>query len=393
MKVGYLTASVSRPAGGLATSIRQEAIALRRHGGDIQVFAVEDSDSAKDLSEWNPIPVHLTPGAGPARFSYASGLGAKLAEAKLDLLSSHGLWRYTSVIASRWHARTQRPYIVSPHGMLDRWAIRNSALKKRIASLIFENRHLHEARCIRVLCDAEVEAVREFGLANPVAVIPNGIDPPPASFEAGPPPWDRVPGFSGAKVALSLGRLHPKKNLISLLQAWRSLIDSGHPEASEWRLVIAGLDEVGHETQLKRCAEELRLAESVWFAGPLFATAKDSAYRAASAFIIPSLSEGLPMVVLEAWSYGLPVVMTAACNLTEGFRAGAAFQVGPDTASISEGLQALAATTNAELKAMGDRGKALTGEKFSWERIGGEMASLLAWAGGQGPRPEHLMSK
>jgi poly(glycerol-phosphate) alpha-glucosyltransferase len=357
------------------------------------VFAARDSDSTKDLAAWRMLPVHLSGSRGPTRFSYAPNLGESLDASNLDLLASHGLWRYTSIAASKWHAQTKRPYIVSPHGMLDKWAVRNSAFKKRIAWRAFEYRHLLEATCIRALCEAETRAIRERGLKNPVAVIPNGIDPPPAVFQDVPPPWTQVPGFAGVKVALSLGRLHPKKNLIALLQAWRSLVESTGQRSTEWGLVIAGWDEAGHAAELKQCAKELGLAQLVWFAGPLYGAAKDSAYRGASAFVIPSLSEGLPMVVLEAWSYGVPVVMTAECNLPEGFAAAAALQITPGPASIHEGLTTLVAMNDAEREAMGRRGKALTEQQFSWERVGRDMAGLLSWVIEEGPRPDHVSAE
>ena len=68
---------------------------------------------------------------------------------------------------------------------------------------------------------------------------------------------------------------------------------------------------------------------SVVFLGPQFGAEKSECYRACDAFILPSLSEGLPMTVLEAWSYAKPVLMTAECNLPEGFAAGAAVRIGP----------------------------------------------------------------
>ena len=63
--------------------------------------------------------------------------------------------------------------------------------------------------------------------------------------------------------------------------------------------------------------------------------------------MLPSFSEGMPIAVLEAWSYGLPVLMTEACNLPEGFAAGAALQIGPDRAGIGAGLRQLFAMSDA----------------------------------------------
>ena len=116
---------------------------------------------------------------GPRAFGYAPELSRALDAARLDLVHTHGLWMYPSVAAAwRWATRWKRPLVVSPHGMLEPWAVRNSAWKKRIAGWLFENRHLRRAACLHALNDAEYEAIRAYGLTNPVAVIPNGVDLP-----------------------------------------------------------------------------------------------------------------------------------------------------------------------------------------------------------------------
>ena len=81
---------------------------------------------------------------------------------------------------------------------------------------------------------------------------------------------------------------------------------------------------------------------SIVFLGPQFGAEKDAnAYRACNAFILPSLSEGLPMTVLEAWAYGKPVLMTPECNLPEGFSAEAALRIGASPEAIADGLRKL----------------------------------------------------
>jgi poly(glycerol-phosphate) alpha-glucosyltransferase len=386
MKVGYLTASISRQAGGLKDSVRLEAQALAECRTEVEVFAARDSDSAADLPDWKPLKVKLADSSGPARFSYAPALAKTLAEAELDVLSSHGLWRYTSIATSKWHARTGKPYLVSPHGMLDRWALQNSRARKRLAALLFENRHLRRANCIRALSAAEEQAVRDFGLTNPVAIIPNGVDLPTLTLPA-VPPWGGIEGFAQAKVVLSIGRLHPKKNLIALLESWEGLHAAGASGIDEWRLVIGGWNDGGYADELERCVNELKLNKLVWLAGPLFGAKKDAAYRCASAFAIPSLSEGLPMVVLEAWSYSLPVLMTPECNLPEGFAASAAIAIKPTTTSIAEGLRELLAQSDSKRSSMGVRGRELCAQRFTWSRIAPEMKALLDWIRGEGERP------
>ena len=185
--------------------------------------------------------------------------------------------------------------------------------------------------------------------------------------------------------------MHPKKNLIALLRAWQQLRDAKVEGIDEWRLVIAGWDEAGYADELKRCAAESGLRGHVWFPGPLFGVQKEAAYRSASAFIIPSLSEGLPVVVLEAWSYALPVLMTPQCNLPEGFQARAALSMNKPAESIARAIRELLVMKADDRAGMGLRGRALCAERFNWSRIALQMIELLRWIRGEGERPATVL--
>ena len=101
------------------------------------------------------------------------------------------------------------------------------------------------------------------------------------------------------------------------------------------------------------------------------------------AFILPSFSEGLPMLVLEAWSYGLPVVMTPECNLPEGFASHAALEIrsgggsfrGSDF-SFQQGMRTLLEMADQERSAMGMRGRRLVEAKFTWQKVAAQMRAL-----------------
>lgn len=383
MKIGFLLDSISSRAGGVSESARRLAQSLANANTSVEVFGIEDENTGRDLADWRPLPVHQFPSATLKPWGYSSALVPALLEANLDVLLAHGLWKYSSVASHRWHRRTGRPYIIHPHGMLDPWAVQNAKWKKRAAYLLYERRHLRDAACLRALCDSEAESIRAFGLPNPICVIPNGIDLPDRLVSL-PAPWSSDLG--SRKVLLYLGRLHPKKNLPALLAGWKA-VQASSPQTRDWALVIAGWDQNNHEARLRKRAGELGLEESVHFAGPLFGDKKAGAYQNAEAFVLPSLSEGLPMVVLEAWAFGKPVVMTPDCNLPEGFAAGAAISTGKSADAIEDALHKLFEMDAAERTAMGERGRALVSEKFLWPRIADEMKDVCEWVVGGGPIP------
>jgi poly(glycerol-phosphate) alpha-glucosyltransferase len=266
--------------------------------------------------------------------------------------------------------------------MLEKWALNNSKWKKRIAAILYEDRHLREAACLRALCDAEAQSIRDYGLGNPVCVIPNGIDLPDS------PVARRAPWSGGAvreNVLLYLGRLHPKKNLGALIDAWATIRRDA--KSRDWSLVIAGWDEGGYKAMLRRQAKDLGIESNVHFSGPLVGEEKAAAYQNADAFVLPSLSEGLPMVVLEAWAFAKPVLMTPECNLPEGFAANAARQIGTTSETIVPGLRSILEMSDAERIGMGGRGRELVAQRFAWPAIGEEMRRVCQWVMNGGPAP------
>ena len=124
------------------------------------------------------------------------------------------------------------------------------------------------------------------------------------------------------------------------------------------------------------------------FAGPQFGAAKSDSYNQADAFILPSLSEGLPMAVLEAWAHGKPVLMTPDCNLPEGFAVRAAIRIGSARAEIVPGLKRLFAMSPDALGETGAQGARLIAEKFNWGKIGEQLVAVSKWTLSGGTPPE-----
>jgi poly(glycerol-phosphate) alpha-glucosyltransferase len=380
LSVGIVCASATRQAGGIFPIMQAHAKQLAALGIDVTIHCVEDEMTEIDRPSWNPVPVQANP-ASLREFALAPGLEAALLEADYDILHQHGLWLYPSIAVSRWRRRTGRPVVISTQGMLEPWALTNSKVKKQVAALLFERANLEGAACIQ--CSAsEVAGIRSFGLRNPIAVIANGTDMPDMRTELARPSW--LPD-DGRRTLLFLGRLHPKKGIRETLDAW-ALLSAWRREVTDaWRLVFVGWNDGGHADAFVAHAGSLGLADVI-FPGPLYGGDKKAAYAHADAFILASYSEGLPMAVLEAWSYGLPVFMTRKCNLIEGFVAGAAIEVATDPAALARVL--LERLSGSDLSVIGRRGCELVRARFSWPAIGTLLSAVYHWLAQQGPRPE-----
>lgn len=361
----HICDKLSRQAGGMFESVRGLARGMDGHDGWRScVVGLEDSDTPEDMPAWEGLETHVLPRAIPGPVGGANAIARRLKEISPDVVHLHGLWGPSSKAAHCLLRAKDRPAIViSPRGMLEPWAMRRSRLKKWLAWKVWVGELVRRADCLHALCEEEKESMLSLLPGARIAVVPNGVTLP-----------DIDQHVQRDRNVLFLGRLHPKKGLEPLLEAWASLRPCLEPD---WTLTVAGWDDGGHEARLRTRTEALGLADSVVFAGPVFGNNKAGLLRRASAFVLPSLSEGLPMAVLEAWSYGLPVLMTDECHLREGFAANAAVRATPHSASLAAGLAELLIKMNVADRAdMGARGRALVAGKFTWPRIGEDMAAV-----------------
>jgi glycosyltransferase involved in cell wall biosynthesis len=311
---------------------------------------------------------------GPKSFGFSPDLLNILDRERPDLVHLHGLWTYGSIAAQIWKRRTGNPIVVSTHGMVDPWALRHRALKKRIAGAAYEWATLRNASCIHALTEGEVKALNDLGCRDNVIKIPNGIDPVKS---VDPRESSRRIVESSKKILLYVGRLHPKKGIAETLIGWSLFQKELAVDPARWQFVIAGWDDGGHLDELYEIVGKYGLNEHVKFVGPVFGEAKDSLYANADAAILASHSEGLPMTVLEAWAFGKPVFITEQCNLPEGFQAGAAFKITNDPKNIAKTLMAVL-PDRVRLTSAGQAARTLTETSFNWVKISESWLSLYS---------------
>src|ERR1041385_7906135 len=133
IRLANVAASLTRKGGGLFDSLLGLNHELARLPGmEVEAFGLDEVDAGDDLARWLPLRVSTFPVRGPRALGYSPSLKQALNGNRFDLLHTHGLWQYPSRVVHSWHVRVRKPYVVSPHGMLDPWAVRNSYWKKRL---------------------------------------------------------------------------------------------------------------------------------------------------------------------------------------------------------------------------------------------------------------------
>ena len=329
-----------------------------------------------------------------------------------DVIHVHGLWDPFLHRVARWGRSRHVPYVVSPQGMLTPWSLSQKWLKKRLAMALYQGHDLTNAALLHATAESEVEDIRRIGLRQPIVIAPFGIDIPQV-------PATRLRGLSNraaGRMALFISRMHPKKGLPNLLAAWASLKPhpSAHqPAAERWHLVIAGPDEAGHKAALLVQAATLGLSvcdcpvpssgrlpreADVIFTGPVFDEQKSLLYQEADLFVLPTHSENFGVVILEALACGVPVITTKGApwqNVEDvgrpdrepGQPARAGWWIDIGVEPLASALRQAMRATDGERAAIGDNGRWLAGERYSWRAAARTMKDAYEWLVAGGPPP------
>jgi glycosyltransferase involved in cell wall biosynthesis len=259
--------------------------------------------------------------------------------------------------------------------MLSSWALEHHKVRKAIAWTVFQRSDLLTANLVHVTSPAEADEVRALGCQLPLAIIPNGVDLP-LLREYG---HDSI---NKPKQALFLSRLHPKKGLSNLIEAWA--VTAGR----NWRLIIAGPDAGGERAAAQSLAEKLGLRENVVrFVGPIADKDKWDLYAASDLFILPSFSENFGIVIAEALASGVPVITTKATPWRELIDHDCGWWIDVGVEPLVCALRQALLLSDADRRAMGLRGRGFVAREYSWSGIAGKMARAYRWLLGTGEMP------
>lgn len=357
LRIGLVTASASRLGGGVFEAVAAQAALIRALGGEAPVFALKDRYCRDDAHRFSGSELIHCRVWGPAQIGYAPQLFERLLAARLDCLHLQGIWMYPSRAATRWASATKRRYIVSPHGMLDPWITARGKWKKGLARLGYERASWRAASVLHALTFSEAKEILVESRRGDALVIPN----PAPDFEQSLP-------AARAPIVAFIGRIHPKKNLLGLVEGWRR---AKLPQAAQ--LLIAGWGEPGDVAALE--AAVTAAGPAVRLLGPVYGEDKQALLDRARFTILPSFGEGLPMAVLEGWAAGVPAILTANCNLPEGVTAGAAIACGHAPEAIAQALETALSRDDQAWLAMAAAAQGLARGPFSAASVAAQWAA------------------
>jgi glycosyltransferase involved in cell wall biosynthesis len=363
---------ISIDNGGPSRTCRSLCEAMARAGAQVTLLAGDHGHPASDLLLPDPalVTTHLVPIT--RRFGLPSyGFDAAIAAIPADILHDNGIWSPGNFAATTAAGRHRIPFVISPHGMLEPWALAHKAMKKRLAWTAYQHRLLGAAAGLHSTANPERASIRARMPRAPIAIIANGVDCPDA-----PPDPARRLGAS-ARTVLVLSRLHPVKNLPGLVAAWARI--AADPAFDAWTLAIRGPDENGHRAVVAGAIAATGLQGRVVLGDAVAEADKAALFAGADLFILPSFSENFGIVVAEALAHGVPVIASTGTPWADLPRAGCGWHVSPDPDSLAAALGTAMALPDATRAEMGQRGHAHARDSFGWSRIAEQMLGFYDW--------------
>lgn len=356
----HIVPDIALSSGGLGLAALRFGEAVAKAGAHVTLFSASNPNQrllkpVGNVDNFELMDYSLTGSFAQRMIQHWNRIDEYCVRYRPDIIHLHGMWVPFLVIAAQVANRRRIPYIISPHGSFEPWALNQKRLKKSIALMTYQGLVNRSAAMFFATAQQEVDSIRQLGLTQPIAVIPNGVD------ISSP-----LPHFSsdGRRVILFLSRIHPKKGLLDLVEAWAEVRDP------TWRIVIAGPDENDHQSEVQARISACGLASDFEFVGLVDGLRKLECFQNAELFILPTYSENFGIAVAEALAHELPVITTTGAPWEDlvAFKCG--WWVAPGVATISAALKAALHTDVKELRLMGQRGRQLVMQKYSWDKIG-----------------------
>ncbi|HEY3854632.1 MAG TPA: glycosyltransferase [Verrucomicrobiae bacterium] len=387
-EIAHFMAYTGTAMGGPVHSMAAYVQLLAENGWRVTVCSSSkksDGDSVQLDSRVKHIQA-LASEISPLRYSAA--LREQVDNAHIDLIHSHGLWTDAHRLAGQIARARKLPHLIAPCGMLAPGALRHHGLRKQAALVLFQRKILRDAQCLHAKSQKEYDDIRQFGLRNPVAVIPNPISAPSDPDAASQNQFRLAHNMKPAtRILLFLGRLHPVKGLPRLIHAWSNVRDRRH----DWTLVLAGPDEGGHRKELESLATRLNCRDQIVFTGELDNSKKWIALRAAELFVMPSDFENFGSSIIEAMSCATPVITTTGTPWKELPSLRAGWYVEPNVQALSHALDEALAMTPENLKMMGQNAAKIA-NKFRPSDISQNLIGVYTWLLNQDKQPSCVIS-
>ncbi|MBR0197637.1 MAG: glycosyltransferase [Kiritimatiellae bacterium] len=358
MKIIQVIKTLSEEYGGPARTVQGLVSGLSKCGVDAWLVSLDEC-----VHPWVQGVQNYRNLGSPKYFETIRLMDDLIHELRPDIIQLNDFWMprlHACAIAAR---RKKIPYILTPHGTLDEWSLRQKWWKKYPALWTYQGYDMCHALAIHSTAEHEIRQIKKFCGRTPVYFNTNGV-----IFPHDLPEWKlREDGF---RRAVFVSRIHKKKGLLNLIKAWSKVKPAG------WKMEIVGTDADGYQKVVEDAVSEYGLQDDFIFTGPLSDDKKWEAYRRSDLFVLPTHTENFGIVVAEALYAGIPVVTTKGAPWGDLLDRNCGWWVDISVDAIAEALKSAMSLTDEQRLEMGIRGRALVIEKYSWDRIAADLSKI-----------------
>ena len=346
MKIIHYIQSIDKSGGGTTEYMRLLSMALKN---DVSLSI------ATGISE-NPITIEgvavtFFNNSVFRWFSLMNEFHNYLEKEKPDIVHINGIWNPLNWGFQKVAQELKIKVIISPHGMLESWILQHNPLKKKLALSLFQNNAIKKADHIHATAQLEKNSIRKLGFNNEITIIPNGIDLSEIT---------KVKTSYGSKKMIFLSRIHPKKGIEILLEAWQNCNTEG------WILEIAGNGDANYIQSLVVNAKDLN---NVDFVDAKYGEAKWDFIRTADIMILPTHSENFGIVIAEALAVGVPVITTTGTPWEDLEKYNCGWWIDLSVTNLQSTLLKVFNTPIYSLEKMGINGQKLVKDKYDINQV------------------------
>jgi glycosyltransferase involved in cell wall biosynthesis len=248
--------------------------------------------------------------------------------------------------------------ILSPHGMLEPWILAQNPLKKKLGLFLYQKKAIQRALCLHATAQMEADNIRALSFKTPIYIIPNGIDLQDVK---------ELKEYYGTKKMVFLSRIHPKKGIELLLEAWRNCNTDG------WTLEIAGN---GDENYIEKLIQSAQDFENVNFVGAKYGEDKWDFLRSADVMVLPTHSENFGIVIAEALAVGVPVITTQGTPWEDLETYNCGWWINLSVENLQKTIETATHSSAKVLEEMGNQGRKLVTEKYEIKVVTNEIIEL-----------------
>jgi glycosyltransferase involved in cell wall biosynthesis len=381
MKILHLSNVAGRLGGGVSEVVHALLYYQYRLGYRSTLWFMGCKKQESEISSDNKIDKNRLTALGfsfpPPSLSFFVKL--KKINKKNLLIHQHGIFLPISLLSLSVSKKTK--VIINPHGYLEPEKLKVSSFKKKIALALFENKNLKNCNCLVACSKKEALSLRDFGLSQPIVILPNGVSDSlirkdflsakHLSFKV------KYNINSNTRILLFLSRIHPFKGLELFLESILTIKDEFRK--NNWVFVIAGIDELNHERELKTFVKENGLGDIVRFIGPQYNQDKVSTFDSADCFVLPSKGENFGIAVIEALARGLPVITTTGTPWNELETDNCGWWIERSKNDFINVLLELFSKDKSYLIKMGENGIKLIESKYTWSNVTKQSIQMYKW--------------